>query len=316
MTDRNARQRVMTMHAFRSGLVWLLSLLIVATTTARDVYVNNVIGNDMNVGGRTDVRPQDGPVRTLNRALRLVDRGGRIVVANTGEPYREMISVCDVEQRGYPGQPLVIQGNGAVLDGTVATAPGAWTYETDNIFSFRPRRLTYQQLFRDGKPLARLRTTNFPGATLPLEPLRWALLTDRIAFRVEDGNLPEHYALRHAGLQAGITLYNTEHVRIEDLVVQGFQLDGISARELVRNCQLVRVECRANGRSGISVGGVSRVSLSSCNAYDNGRAQLRVEGRGRVTAERCDFDKDGKDVPWLELRGGRAVVDGQQFLTP
>jgi len=300
---------------------WAIAMLLLVGWTAelaaaRDVFVNNAVGEDANRGQRPDARPGDGPVRTIDRALRLVRRGDRIVLANTGEPYREMISLCDVEQRGYPDLPLVIQGNGATLDGTVTTAAGAWKYENDNIFSFRPRRLAYQQLFRGEEPLRRVRAANYSGATVPMEPLEWALLTDRIAFRVEDGKLPEQYGLRHAGLQTGITLYNTEYVRIEDLIIQGFQQDGINAHERVRNCELVRVECRANGRSGISVGGVSRVSMENCNCYDNGRAQLRVEGQGRVTAIGCDFDMKGKEVPWLELRRGRVDVDGVQYGVP
>lgn len=297
---------------------FFLTLLLVASAVVpalgRDLFVNNVAGADAKSGRRPDVIAGDGPVRTLDRALRLVRPGDRIVLANTGEPYREMISLCDVEQRGFPDLPLVIQGNGATLDGTVTAAPGAWTYETDNIFSFRPRRLAYQQLFLDGKPLRRVRTLNYAGMTLPIEPLEWALLTDRIAFRVEDGKLPEEYGLRHAGLQTGITLYNTEYVRIENLVIQGFQQDGINAHELVKHCELVGVECRANGRSGISVGGVSRVDIVDSKCYDNGRAQLRVEGQGRVTARGCDFNVKGTDVPWLELRGGRVTVDGVEYV--
>jgi hypothetical protein len=201
-----------------------------------------------------------------------------------------------------------------MLDGTVTAAAGAWHYENDHIFSFRPRRLTYQQLFRDGAPLHRVRSAGGSSVTLPLKPLEWALVADRIAFRVEVGKLPAQYDLRHAGLQTGVTLYNTEYVRIEDLVIQGFQQDGVNAHELVRNCKLVRVECRANGRSGISVGGVSRVTIEGCHCYDNGRAQLRIEGLGRVTAAGCDFDEQKQEVPWLELRGGRALIDGKEYM--
>jgi hypothetical protein len=225
-----------------------------------------------------------------------------------------MISLSDVHHRGYPDQPLVISGNGATLDGTVVAAPGAWRYENDHIFSFRPRRLAYQQLFRDGQPLPHVRAASFLGSRVGLPPLHWTLLTDRIAFRVEEGRLPEQYALRHAGLQTGITLYNTQYVRIEDLVVQGFQQDGINAHELVTGCELVRVECRANGRSGISVGGVSRVTITDSSCYDNGRAQLRVEGLASVAAQGSDFGSEQTNVHRIEIQGlGKAVVDGAEF---
>lgn len=293
------------------------ALLCIAVATkpisARDVYVNNVVGNDA-ASGRNEIgEPGDGPVRTINRALRLVDRGGRVILTKTDEPYREMISLSDVNQRGYSDQPLVIQGNGAVMDGTVAAAEGAWKHEQGDVFSFRPRRLAYQQLFRDGEPLRHIRTTPESNMSTPLEPLEWTLLTDRIAFRTESGKLPHDYNLRHAGLQTGITLYNTEFVRIEDVIIQGFQQDGINAHELARNCELVRVECRSNGRSGISVGGVSRVTILHANCYDNGRSQLRLEGLARVTAKDCDFDEKNANVPWLEVKGGQAMINGQLF---
>jgi hypothetical protein len=289
-------------------------LSLVGPAIARDVFVNNVSGNDR-FDGRSAVNEADsGPVRSLDRALRVVDRGGRVVLAKTGEPYREMISLSDVHQRGYPDRPLVIAGNGATLDGTVTAAQGAWRYENDHIFSFRPRRLAYQQLFRDGEPLPHVRRASFLGSRIGLRPLEWTLLADRVALRVEEGRLPEQYALRHAGLQTGITLYNTQHVRIEDLIIQGFQQDGINAHELVTECELVRVECRANGRSGISVGGTSRVKITDSSCYDNGRAQLRVEGLARVMAQQSDFGTEQADMPRIEIHGlGKAMIDGTEY---
>src|SRR5688572_25461803 len=134
------------MIAARLIAVWSWMALCVASASARDLFVNNRVGNNADDGARAVAQDGSGPLRTLHRALRLVEPGDRIVLGNTGQPYRDMISLCDVNQRGYADQPLVIDGNGATLDGTVVAAPGAWRYETDNIFSFRPRRLAYQQL--------------------------------------------------------------------------------------------------------------------------------------------------------------------------
>jgi hypothetical protein len=55
------------------------------------------------------------------------------------------------------------------------------------------------------------------------------------------------------------------------------------------------------------------VEIVNAKCYDNGRAQLRVEGQGRVNALHSEFDKNAKEVPWLELRGGRAIVDGLDY---
>ena len=297
-----------------AAAVCLLIVVAAGRSSARDLYVNNVTGDDRASGRSAEVTAANRPLRTISRALRLVNPGGRIILAKTDEPYREMISLSDAGQRGYSDQPLVIQGNGATLDGTVTAALGAWKHERDGIFAMRPRRLTYQQLFLNGEPLRHVRSAGKSDSALSLQPLEWTLRPNRVLFCIEEGRVPDQYNLRHCGLQTGITLYNTQHVRIEDLVVQGFQQDGINAHELVNDCQLVRVECRANGRSGISVGGVSQVEITESSCYDNGSVQLRLEGQAEVTAQQSDFARDDPAAPWIEVHGeAHAVIDGQEF---
>ena len=144
--------------------------------------------------------------------------------------------------------------------------------------------------------------------------MQWALVGDRITFRVEPGKLPADSSLRHCGLQTGITLYNVQHVRIENLVVQGFHTDGISAPDLVRDCVIEGVECRANGRSGLSVGGASRVDVTRSNFYDNGRVQVRSEGQGRLSLQASDVDDS--TAPKFQTSGGFLTVDKQPITAP
>jgi hypothetical protein len=73
-------------------------------------------------------------------------------------------------------------------------------------------------------------------------------------------------------------MYEVRHVVIRDLIVQGFQLDGINAHDGVFDALLKRVTCRGNARSGISIGGASRVQIDECLVGGNGEAQLRTEG--------------------------------------
>ena len=70
-----------------------------------------------------------------------------------------------------------------------------------------------------------------------MKPLQWTLNEGWIYFCVEPDRLPEHYQLSYARLQVGLTLYKVEQVAITNLVVQGFELDGI-------NCQDVRLRIR------------------------------------------------------------------------
>src|SRR5690606_38634565 len=231
------------------------------------------------------------------------DPGDHIHIAKTDRPYREQISISGPWLQGRADRPLLISGNGAVLDGTVVAAAGAWQNVEGDVFSMRPKRLTFQQLYRAGTPLKRVWIGDFTDVESQLQPLEWALSHDRIYFRVEKGMLPASYSLRHAGLQTGITLYNTQHVRIENLVVQGFQQDGINALGLVRNWGLAGLACRGDGRSGSSGGGASRVVMQNSTRSDNGVAQLRLEGQAPVTLENCDV-AGSPDAPAYAVRGG------------
>lgn len=277
---------------------------------AANLYVNNELGSDELLGGQSERMGRQGPVETINCAIRLAAPGDRIVVAKTATPYREQISISGHCLRGLPHRKFVLESDGAVLDGTVEADAGAWRHVAGNLFAMTPRRLRYQQLFLEGKPLERVRLVSTYGADETLEPMQWALTSRSILLRSEAAKLPGSYGLRHAGLQTGITLYNTRGVVIRGFVIQGFHQDGINAHELVKDCLIENVECRANGRSGISVGGVSRVTASGCKLYDNGQSQARTESLAQLDLNDCDIDKQSSLNP-LDSRSGQLRVDSK-----
>ncbi len=286
---------------------------LAASTPAATYYVNNQLGNDRATGLSAQPQPENGPVRSLCAALCRAGRADRIVLANTGDPYRESISLSLPQHSGFHDKPFVIDGSGAVIDGTVMASQGAWRHVVGNVFAMRPRRLTYQQLFNAGQPLKQTALLS-SYEVQSLQPLEWALFDGQIFFRTQGNQAPVDYALRHAGLQTGITLYDVRHVRIENLIIQGFQQDGINAHELVRDCELIDVDCRANGRSGLSVGGVSRVLAVRCNFYENGRVQVRTEGLAELELAACDVGDT--TAPAFRTKGRSLVVDGKTLLAP
>ncbi|TWT76859.1 hypothetical protein Pla123a_22820 [Posidoniimonas polymericola] len=290
---------------------WAVALLP-ALSSGRDIYVNNLAGDDRLSGLNQELSGDHGPVASICRALKIAAAGDHVIVANTGELYREQLSVFGCNLRGYEDRPLTISGNGATLDGTVMAADGSWRHVDGDVFAMSPRRLTFQQLFKAGSPLARVRVASATDADQALQPLQWAMTQNEILLRVDRGRLPEQYELRHAGMQTGITLYNTRHVVVEDFVVQGFQQDGVNAHTLVNDCVLRRIECRANGRSGLSVGGASRVLVEESGFYDNGRAQVRVEGHAKLTLDGCELDDDQDAAPYL-LQRGDLTIDGERL---
>lgn len=294
-------------------IAWTLLLVasVANNAAARDFFVSNARGDDL-ADGRAAVNTASvsGPVRTIARALRLADKGDRIIIENTGKPYHESLSLCTGRQWGYRGKPFTIIGNGAILDGTAAIPREAWQHVAGDVFRFQPRNLANQQLHLGDAPPRRLRPNTNSGQLPELEPLDWMLWGRHVYFRVEPGKLPADYPLRNSAMTTGITLYHVRHVRIENLVVQGFALDGINAHDGVYDCVLEGVTCRGNGRAGITVAGSSHIVVRDAVVGDNHGVQVRVEGHSQAEIEQSEIVDN--TAPSFNVVGGRLNVDGRR----
>lgn len=273
---------------------------------ARDIYVNNQTGDDTRDGASVAIAGQaGGPCRSIRRALQLAQNGDRIILAGTDEPYRESVTLQAGRHSGVENRPFEIVGNGAILDGSQPVPKGVWQHVGDEIYRFRPSRMAYHNLFLDDKPVARRKAKR--GELLPkLEPLEWCLFDRHVYFRPEVGRVPHQYELTHTTLPVGISLYEARHVVISDVVVQGFQLDGINAHDNVFHTSLVGITSRGNGRSGIAVNGASRVKIIACLIGDNGTAQVHTDGNSHTEIINCDVIPDS--APAIVRLGGEVLV--------
>ncbi len=288
-----------------------LVVAMAATAPARDIFVNNVAGNDRSAGQSSEpTGDPNGPLLTIGRALRMAVSCDRIVLANTGVPYAESISLVGSRNSGWQEQLFVLLGNGAILDGTAPVPADAWEYAQGNVFCFRPRELGHQQLFLEGRPATLVLSTETADLA-KLQPLQWTMLGGAIYFCTEPGKRPESYALSYAEKSTGITLYHVEHVAIIDLTVQGFRLDGIQAANSARQVWLTSVTARGNGRCGVTVGGASQVTLQACTVGDNRFAQLLT----RPYSETHVYDSDLPRLTapaWID-QGGRFYLEKQRI---
>ncbi len=205
--------------------------LLAGRAAARDIYVDNVAGDDKNTGLHArGVNDATGPVRTIAKALRLAEAGDRVMLAKNDEPYRECVSLVGSRNSGSaPLIPFIFDGNGATLDGSAPIPRDGWTHYRGDIFCFRPRTLTQGVLFFQGRAIAPLplaRGTAFPPR---LEPMQWCALEGAIYFAVDRTKLPHDYRLSYAELPTGISLYRVRQVVIRNLTIKGFQADGVSA---------------------------------------------------------------------------------------
>ncbi len=285
-------------------------LLLVAVAAGRDIHVDNVAGDDGFTGWQSRNLPdRTGPVKTIARALQLAGSGDRIVLAKTDQPYRESISLVGSRHSGYPGHPFTIEGNGAILDGSTPVPPEAWVHHAGAVFRFRPPMPAHQQLFRDDRPLARVVAATTSVALPELKKLQWCLHAGYVYFHVEPNKLPADYNLSCAGLQTGITLFHVRKVAVVDLIVQGYQLDGINLHNSARDVYLAGITARGNGRGGITVGGASRVEIDGCVVGNNGRAQLLTLPLSETTVHGSQLFSNTAPA-WVD-RGGRVYIDGK-----
>ncbi len=291
----------------------LLTFSLAPAAAAKDLYVNNLTGDDAFSGRDARNRADgSGPVRTIVRALELASQGDRIILAKTEKPYRESITVSGSRHSGYSFQPFVIQGNGAILDGSTPVPDEAWEHYEGPVFRFQPPRLAHQQLFLNDRPVARVAGSRFSDSPPELEPLQWCLHGGHIYFAVEPETfkLPKDYALSYAHRRVGITLYHVRRVGIVDLTVQGFQLDGISAFNSAQEVTIAGVTCRGNGRNGITVGGASQVLIDACLAGNNGDAQLLTLPCSETGIQNTVL-LSNTGPGWVD-QGGRVYIDGQR----
>ncbi len=300
------------MHTMR-GLIAVVSLMasMCGPAWARDIHVSNVAGDDRYLGRQ--VAPTSdgaGPLKTLNRALAIADSGDRIVVANTGRPYRESLSLVGRRHSGSQQRPFTIEGNGALLEGAEPVPETVWQHSHETVYRFQPRDMVYEQMFLHGKPVPRAacrRPDTFP---VELGPIEWCLHGGSIYFRTEPYKQPQDYPLTMAARRVGITLFSVEHVEVRNFTIQGFQLDGLSAHNSAREIVLRQITCRGNARAGVSVGGASLVNIENCLLGDNGEAQLLTHPYSRTYVLNSQLLSNTAPA-WVD-RGGAVFADGKK----
>ena len=86
----------------------LLLLLVAQATLARDIFVNNLNGDDTLTGrSPISIGRESGPVQTIAKAMRLAQPGDRVVLAKTAEPYREQITIQGGPRRRLRREPAL-----------------------------------------------------------------------------------------------------------------------------------------------------------------------------------------------------------------
>ncbi len=291
--------------------VLTISLLLASCCFGRDIFVNARAGSDELPGS------EEAPIRTIAKALTMAEAGDRIVLSQKGGPYRESVTLFGRSHSGKPDFPLVIEGNGAVLEGREPLPPEIWEHVDGDLFRFRPLDApvdwTHFRLFNGDVMLTKIEVPTDVTKLPELDENTWCFVQGTVYFRAERTKNPlfrKDYELSWTQRMVGISLIQVRDVRIHDLVVQGFQRDGIAAANGARNVVLDGIECRQNGRSGLMIGGASRISAGFCRFENNAATQVLTLPYSQGLLYDCGVTEDdirqATEHSSLEIQSGKA----------
>ena len=322
-------------------LITVVIALIGFNAEAKTIYVNNTMGDDRFSGEREDFDVVlAGPVRTIARATELARLGDTISLADTGVPYQECVSLTNKNASGINAEfPFILDGNGASLDGRVTVEHEKWEhfkeiyknvkdnppeYQGDifrlHVAKYYPNAVCYCMLFVDAMPIQNKSAEPMESPVGQLNELDAALFEGYLYFRPEKGKTPEDYKLEITALRTGITLNHVDHVVIRNLIVQGFQLDGIALANSATNVVIEQCTIRGNARAGMAVGWGSDVRASRILMCANAFSEVLTLPYSRVKIEKSRLSGDyGK--PWIDQSGtenGSAALfsNNGKWITP
>lgn len=284
--------------SFRLILAGSLLFAIATSIDARVIYVDNQNGWDGYDGFTADPTSQTtGPVQTIERALRLARQGDTIDLRNTGTPYRESIALSGINHSGYPQEPFVIQGNGAVLNGLAAIPSDGWRRVGEGLWRLSLTRKGHYRFFRGDQPVAEHRPTTGRVVLDELPVEHWVADRGAVIFRLPPDSTPQTESWSYAALEYGVSLVDVKHVELRGLTIQGCRVDGLA---LDNNCRAIRLDdvtLEQHGRCGLAINGTSHVTVTNSRIRENGRHAILITERAGV--ELVETDLDGAE-PTLE----------------
>jgi hypothetical protein len=110
-----------------------------------------------------------------------------------------------------------------------------------------------------------------------------------VYFRFDRGNTPFTRQWTYAADDTGVSLVDVRNVRIENLHIVGFRVDGLNADGNCRGVVLDKVTIEHNGRAGVSANGTSRVTIDNSRLAANGRHSILVTETAQVNVEGSDL---------------------------
>lgn len=265
-------------------------LLFVGTATfvnlaeAREIYVDNLHGRNMNDGSTSDItQSKAGPVRTISRALDLAKSADVIVLKNTGTPYYESISLTGSRHSGIGAHPFVIQGNGSTISGLRSIPRDGWREVEPKLWKLTFTRKGYYQIVRNGRLVPEFLPEKDTDPVAALPPGQWVSWHGSVYFRQDQPAHPRDQSFAFSAEQTGISLHHVNNVLITNVTLQHFRFDGLHAQGLCSEVELDNVNAVENGRAGIVASSASKIQVFGGSVSRNGRHEVLTVGSSTAT---------------------------------
>jgi hypothetical protein len=266
-------QIVLAMRQAGSGTRVAALVMLMATAwrpcAARTVYVNNVRGSDQADGLAPRLAAGHAPVLTLAKAVSLLRTSDTMVIANTGKPYRGAIHLF--KQGGTPARPLVIEGNGAIIEGLGAVRPEDWRKEPDGLLSTPWGHWLGFAAFVNGRVPAHMVEVKSRPAFADVAPGTGAWCSDekRGYFRLPQGKALADLRLELPYEFNGVTIHESSYVTVRNLHVRYFADDGFNEAGVCEGLVFENVEASYNGDQGMSAHNAVSATVRNAHFHHN-----------------------------------------------
>lgn len=221
----------------------LIVLLMSTCLQAATIHVNNLAGKDT----ANSTTPQ-AAVATFQHAVTLLAAGDTLDIANTGKPYCERLLIT--REIGTPSQPLIIEGNGAVLSGLLPLDQSKWSRQADGVYVY-----AVPPMARNLKQVLMMGDQEVPAVDKP-EELKSGFCCwqpEKVLFMPENEGILKTGNLQATLIDSGVALQNTSYVTIRNIISERHTNDGFNFHGNVRGIQLENVIGRYNGDDGCSI---------------------------------------------------------------